>query len=421
MLRPIAPAEAQEQMIRSLPMIFALWALGLVAASAQPLTGLARLDPAASSVSEDWRGTVRLELAMSLGVPFRVYTLDAPPRLVLDFSELDFAGAAPQDLLAAPGKIAALRFGAIAPGWTRLVADLSAPMLPREVGLTADPDGSGAVRLEVALGAVDAEAFAARSGVPEGAGWAMPPPASAAPPPQPRAPQAFTVVLDPGHGGIDPGAERGGLVEKHIALEFARTLRDALRREGAEVVMTRDADVFVSLRERTSMAHRHGASLFVSVHADALSGGGARGATVYTLSETASDAASAQLAARHNRSDILAGVDLTGADDEVTSVLLDLARRETEPRSRALAQAVVEGMAAAGGPMNGKPWRQAGFSVLTSADIPSVLVEIGFLSSARDRGNIADPAWRARLADGLAGAILAWRDADAARAALVRQ
>lgn len=406
-------------MIRTVSTFLVLWALSVCAALAQPLTGLARLDPAASSVSDGWGGGTQLDLAMSLGVPFRVYTLDGPPRLVLDFSELDFAGAVPGDVLAEPGNITGLRFGAIQPGWTRLVADLATPMLPRDVALTADPDGSGAVRLQVALDPVAQDEFAARSGIPEGAGWALPRRQDANR--QARAPQVFTVVLDPGHGGIDPGAEREGLVEKEIVLDFARTLRDLLRREGIKVVMTRDADEFVSLQARTGIAHQEGAALFVSIHADALSGGGARGATVYTLSDTASDEASAQLAARHNRSDILAGVDLTGTDDEVTSVLLDLARRETEPRSRAVAQAVIEGMAAAGGPMNRKPWRQAGFSVLTSADIPSVLVEIGFLSSPRDAKNLADPVWRAVIAEGIAGAIVAWRDADAARAALVRQ
>jgi N-acetylmuramoyl-L-alanine amidase len=393
--------------------------LSLSAAAAQPLTGLARLDPAASQVSTDWRGRTTLSLAMSLGVPFRVYTLDGPPRLVVDFSELDFAGASPAALLVEQEAFSDMRFGPIQPGWTRLVADLAAPMLPEEVDLVAGPEGSGAVRLDITLAAADADAFAARSGVPESAAWAAAPPEPKKL--QARSPRRFTVVLDPGHGGIDPGAERDGLVEKEVVLDFARTLRDLLRREGIAVVMTRDADVFVSLQSRTGIAHQAGASLFLSLHADALSGGGARGATVYTLSEDASDEASEQLAARHDRSDILAGVDLTGTDDQVTSVLLDLARRETEPRSVALANAIIDGMAEAGGPMNRKPWRQAGFSVLKSADIPSVLVEIGFLSSDRDAKNLADPVWRALIADGIARAIMAWRDADAARAALVRQ
>lgn len=406
-------------MIRTLIVTFALWAISLCASTAQPLTALARIDPATSQITEGWRGEVQLSVGMSRGVPFRVYTLTEPARLVLDFSELDFAGAEPGDILTAPGRISSLRFGPIQPGWTRLVADLREPMLPQEVGLRDAPDGSDAVTLEVRLLAVTQEEFDAASGAPEAAGWA--PDRGQAATAKDAAPDVFTLVLDPGHGGIDPGAEREGLVEKEIVLDFARTLRDVLRREGVNVVMTRDADEFVSLQARTGLAHKVGGALFLSIHADALSGGGAHGATVYTLSDAASDEASAQLAARHNRSDILAGVDLTGADDEVTSVLLDLARRETEPRTHALAQAVIAGMDRSGGPMNRKPWREAGFSVLKSADIPSVLVEIGFLSSARDRKNLADPVWRALIADGIAEAVLTWRDEDAARSALVRQ
>jgi len=277
---------------------------------------------------------------------------------------------------------------------------------------------SGAARLKISMALASAEAFEAASGVPDGSNWL---PEQTAIAPQAITPGQFSVVLDPGHGGIDPGAERDGLVEKELVLEVALALRDQLRRAGVEVIMTRDADVFVSLEGRTAIAHQAKGAVFVSLHADALSNGGASGATVYTLSDEASDAASALLAARHNRSDILAGVDLSGADDEVTRVLLDLARQETEPRSQALAEHLISAMNAAGGPMNRKPWRKAGFSVLKSADIPSVLVELGFLSDARDRKNLADPTWRAGMTVALRDAILAWRDSDAARAQLVRQ
>ncbi len=394
-----------------------LWAMLSISAAAQPLTGLARFEADRSSIHDGWFGETELSLALSLGVPFRVFTLDDPARLVVDFSEVDFADADPEALLPEDGRITALRAGPIAPGWSRLVADLAEPMLPDEVAMGVDK-ASGQAVLHIQLNRAQAEDFAAKSGAPDGANWLA---SKEKPKTQPRQADTFRVLLDPGHGGIDPGAEREGLVEKKIVLDFAITLRDLLRREGVDVVMTRDTDVFVSLEARTALAHQADASLFLSIHADALTQGGARGATVYTLSEKASDAASAQLAARHNRSDILAGVDLSGADDQVTSVLLDLARRETEPRSKALAQAIIDGMDAAGGPMNRKPWREAGFSVLKSADIPSVLVEIGFLSSQRDRKNLRDPVWRSVIAAGIADAVLAWRDADAARSELVRQ
>ncbi len=185
--------------------------------------------------------------------------------------------------------------------------------------------------------------------------------------------------------------------------------------------MTRDEDIFVPLETRVAIAHQAQADIFISLHADNLRQGGAKGATVYVLSKEASDAATAHLAARHNRSDIIAGADLTGSDDEVAGILLDLARQETEPRSLSLANTLIAGMTEAGGPMNRKPLRKAGFSVLKSADIPSVLVEVGFLSSDRDLKNLRDPVWRNTMVTGIAKAILTWRDTDAARAPLVRQ
>jgi N-acetylmuramoyl-L-alanine amidase len=157
------------------------------------------------------------------------------------------------------------------------------------------------------------------------------------------------------------------------------------------------------------------------LHADILRQGGAKGATVYTLSEEAADAATMQLVARHDRSAILTGTDLSGSDDQVAEILLDFVRLETGPRSDALAKALAQGMKDAGGPMNRRPLREAGFSVLKSADIPSVLVELGFLSSERDVNNLRDPVWRQGMAQGITQSVLVWRDEDAARAALVRQ
>jgi N-acetylmuramoyl-L-alanine amidase len=279
----------------------------------------------------------------------------------------------------------------------------------------------GSATLTVLLKPVDEAAFSQSAGAPADALWPQDPPPAAATP-TPRRDDRFVVVIDPGHGGVDPGAEREGLSEKELMLSIARALREDLLRTGdVDVVLTRDEDVFVSLQSRVAIAHQAGGDLFVSLHADALSQGGAQGATVYVLSDEASDAATAYLAARHNRADIIAGADLTGSDDQIASVLLDLARQETEPRALALADALVEGMAQAGGPMNRRPLRRAGFSVLKSADIPSVLIEVGFLSSKRDLDNLRDPVWRALMVGGIVDGILKWRDSDAALRPLVRQ
>ncbi|MDW4497667.1 N-acetylmuramoyl-L-alanine amidase [Sulfitobacter sp. D35] len=382
------------------------------------MTALARIDPGPSVARDGWMGGAVLELHLSQGVPFRVFTLDGPPRLVVDFREADWSGVTEADLLPDPGVFSALRFGRFQPGWSRLVADLSGPFLPDNIGMPVDPQSGKAV-LTIGLDPVDPEAFAAASGVPETALW---PERKAPQTPAPIQDGRLVVVIDPGHGGVDPGAERDGVAEKDLMLTFARLLRDALRRAGdAEVVLTREADEFISLESRVAVAHRSGADLFISLHADSLSQGGAQGAAIYTLSDEASDKATELLAARHNRADIIAGADLTGSDDQVAGVLLDLARQETEPRSAALARSFAVAMKEAGGPMNRHPLREAGFSVLKSADIPSVLIEIGFLSSDRDLGNLTDPDWQRRTATAMARAVLDWRDADAARRDLVRQ
>lgn len=405
-------------MIRCLFLCVALLGALSNLCAAQGLHAVARVNVTESGMEQNWRGHTILRLQLSQGVPFRIFTLDDPARLVLDFREVDWSGVRASDLMSGETGVQAVRFGVFQPGWSRLVADLTRPMLPEDIGMALD-SVSGEAVLSLALKPVSEVDFAAAAGAPEDAHW--PDPARDAPVP-PLTDDRFVVALDPGHGGLDPGAERDGVSEKDLMLTVAHELRDVLLRTGqVDVVLTRERDMFVSLQGRVAIAHRAGADLFLSLHADALSEGGAHGATVYTLSEEASDTATAHLAERHNRADIIAGADLSGSDDEITSVLLDLARQETEPRSLALARALIKGMTEAGGPMNRRPLRRAGFSVLKSADIPSVLVEVGFLSSTRDLDNIRNPDWRRRMVEGMAQAVLAWRDSDTAKRALVRK
>ena len=187
------------------------------------------------------------------------------------------------------------------------------------------------------------------------------------------------------------------------------------------MVLTRADDYFVSLERRIALAHRAAADVFISLHADALSEGQAHGATIYVLSNEASDVASRKLAERHDRDDLIAGVDLSGSDDQIADVLLDMARQETQPRTEALAQTLANGMAQQGGPMNRRPVRRASFSVLKAADIPSVLVELGFLSSPRDLKNLKNPEWRSTMARGIRQGLQAWRQQDLARRDLIGQ
>ncbi len=396
-----------------------LLALGPAAAQAQGLSGLARLDSDVSRVSDAWGGGLSVDLALSQGVPYRVYTLDDPRRLVLDFREIDWTGVTRQSLLKAD-RAPDLRFGAFRPGWSRLVVDLAAPMVLDQAAMTVDPV-SGRARLRVGLTPTTPEAFAESSGAPHDPRWDLPPPAFVAEK-QLRGDAPLVVVLDPGHGGIDPGAERDGLQEKDLMLAFARQLKEVLVRSGRfEVVLTREDDSFVSLERRIAIAHEAGAHVFLSLHADALSDGHAHGATVHLLRDSASDEASRLLAERHDRDELLSGVDLSGQDDVVAGILMDLARQETQPRAERLAQTVIKGLRAAERPVNTRPVRFASFSVLKSADIPSVLLEIGFMSSNRDLKNLTDEKWRLETAVALRDALRAWMAEDDRLRDLVRR
>ncbi|QTN35657.1 N-acetylmuramoyl-L-alanine amidase [Cognatishimia activa] len=381
-------------------------------AFAQDFTALARVDVANSAITDARRGGVQIDLSLSQGLPWRIFTLDEPRRLVIDFREVDWTGVN-ADALDRAKNIADVRVGAYRPGWSRMVADLSVPMALKTAEMKLG-DGQGPVVLSVGLEAASAEDFAAKAGAPNDPRWDLPEAAITREEREAKPDWAPTViVLDPGHGGIDPGAERGEWSEKQITLQFARELRDTLRRAGNfEIILTRREDTFVSLERRVAIAHEVAADIFISLHADTVLEGYAQGATVYTLSDEASDAASQYLAERHNRSDVLSGIDLTGTEDQVAEVLLDIARRETAPRSERLAKAMVLGMQGAVGELNKHPYRQGGFSVLKAADIPSVLIEIGFMSSERDLANITDPAWRQALANGIRDGLQAWVVAD---------
>lgn len=378
---------------------------------AQELSALAKLQPEASQIEDSGSG-LAIVLAISQPVPWRVRVLDNPARLVVDFREVDWAGLAAMPV--ASKKLVTLRAGVFRPGWSRLVLELAQPMLVSQSEMRTDGATVVQLRLEPAL----PEAFAAAASLPEPADWALPQPVSF-PKAHPRGTGPLKVVLDPGHGGLDPGAERDGQSEAQLMLKFARELKEVLLRDGNfEVVMTRDSDVFVPLESRISIARAAGADVFLSLHADALAEGEAVGATVYTLAAEASDAASATLAERHDRDDLLAGVDLTQADDLVAEVLLDMARTQTTPRTERLSAAMTAAIKAQGLKMHRHPQQKASFSVLKSADIPSVLLELGFLSSENDLRRLNDADWRAKMAAALRDAFKAWALEDASLQAL---
>ena len=203
------------------------------------------------------------------------------------------------------------------------------------------------------------------------------------------------------------------MAEKDIALEFSRDLRrQLLDMGGFSVFLTRSEDEFVSLRDRVRRAQAAEADVFLSIHANTVTEGDASGATIYSLSEKASDAASAKLAELENRADISAGLDLTAEEDDIAKVLIDMTRTETNARSAHFAAALVDGMQNATGTIRSRPHRSAGFKVLKAPDMPSLLLELGFLSNATDLLNMQDPAWRQRAADGVVAALRNWAAAD---------
>ncbi|WP_052175026.1 N-acetylmuramoyl-L-alanine amidase family protein [Paracoccus sanguinis] len=380
------------------------WA-ALLVALALLLPALARaeapvaFDPARSSLTAEGRDTgaprpLTLVLGLSRAVPVRVALIDGPPRLVVDLPAAEPPATADAPLPQA------LRWGPAPQGGARAVMTLPGPMRVESAAMRAGAPPSLVLR----LAPVAPEAFAPRRDtltVLRG----LPAPATA---PAPVGDGRLKVVLDPGHGGIDPGAQVGGISEAAVMLGFARELAAALEARGIAVALTRGDDSFVPLERRTSIARAQGADLFLSLHADALPAGEAAGATIYTWDAQSNDRAARQLAMLHDRSDLLAGLDLSDAGEDVSRALMDLARLDTQPRSQDAARHLVARMNAAGVTMHRVPVRGAAFSVLKSPDIPSLLLEMGFLTDPGDRANLFDPDWRARVAGAIASGVEAW-------------
>nr|WP_249218790.1 N-acetylmuramoyl-L-alanine amidase [Falsirhodobacter algicola] len=392
-------------MIRLLVLLW-LACAGLAAAQEVP----AELDADASRIANRWGG-MEVTLTLSHPVPWRARLLADPPRLLMDFRELDF-GDTP---LRAGSKVRSVTAGKVRSGWSRMVVELDGPYTIRTAEMRT---GEGAV-LDVRLDSADEADFAAAAGLPEPKMWALPKAAATAPV---EGSGPLLVMIDPGHGGIDPGATSGQTLEKTLTLAFANELRTALLRDGTfKVALTREDDSFLPLETRLTLAKEAGAGVFLSIHADALAEGEASGATIYTLSERGSDRAARALSERHDRDDLLAGVDLTQQDDVVAGVLMDLARTETEPRTEMMARAIEAAMQGSGIRMHPNGHQTANFSVLKAPDIPSALIELGFMSSAQDMMRLVDPQWRAQMAHAIVLGLKDWARRDAQIRPLLRR
>ncbi len=348
----------------------------------------------------------RLVIDLSQKIDVRAFTIADPYRVVLDIPQVNFQF--PQRTGEhSRGMVKAFRFGLVARGRSRIVIDVTGPVRVARAFVVDAAEGQPA-RLVVDLAPVDREAFLRAAAIDNH----LPRPPE--PPPAPREDAAKAgdarpiIVLDPGHGGIDTGTRApSGEHEKNLVLEFASVLRDRLEKTGKyRVVMTRSDDTFVPLSERVRFARSRNAQLFISIHCDALArgGGAADGATIYTLSDQASDAEAQRLADAENRADIIAGVNLAAEPDDIADILIDLAQRETKAFSASFARAVAAELKNAAR-LHKNPIRSAGFRVLKAPDIPSVLIELGYVSNAADLKQLVSEQWRLRASDAVAQAV----------------
>jgi N-acetylmuramoyl-L-alanine amidase len=345
----------------------------------------------------------RFVVELSRKTELRAFTLADPYRVVIDLPQVTFR-LPPKTGDVGRGLVRAFRFGLVMAGGSRIVFDLSKPARIEAASVTETAPG-GPARLSLELASTDRESFLRRAELdtrPARADAAPPVPAAAS------GDARSLVVLDPGHGGIDTGTKGpNGETEKDIVLKVAERLRQRIEKAGKyRVLMTRTDDTFVPLADRVRFARNASAALFVSIHADALPRreGDAQGASVYTLSDTASDSEAAQLAEQENRADIIAGVNLKTEPEDVAGILLDLAERETKGFSLQFARKVLADLKNVTR-LHKEPLKSAGFRVLRAPDIPSVLIELGYVSNHADLQSLLSDAWQNRTADSIAQAI----------------
>lgn len=376
--------------------------------------GQAAAQPAVTGVRiGDHAQMTRFVIDVTKKIDFQIFTLPDPYRVVIDTPELDWQAAlAPEG--EALGLIDRYRFGVFEPGQSRIVLDVSGPVKVARA-FVLPPQGPYSHRIVIDLGPTDRKSFLAeRDKKPRSKKAAAIPSGS----PRQKANGRKVIVIDPGHGGVDPGTiSKNGRYEKKVTLAAGQAVKRLLEKTGKyKVVMTRNRDMFIPLQQRVAIARQAGAELFLSLHADSIANRNIRGATVYTLSENASDKEAAALARKENKADIIAGVDLDGESALLTEILIDLMQRETMNYSAEFANILIPEMGRAV-VMRTNSHRFAGFRVLKAPDVPSVLVEMGYLSNAKDVATLTSASGISKIAQAIARAVDAYfvrRDARAA-------
>jgi N-acetylmuramoyl-L-alanine amidase len=377
----------------------------------------------------------RFVVEMSDPVKLRVFTLANPNRVVIDLPEVLWRLSA-ADKPTGAGVVRSYRYGLFRPGDSRFVIDLNGPVRSADPVLLP-PEGGNGYRVVLDLFPTSQDKFEQTAGWPadlrakevaaEKLAVLVPPPAPIAAPSaqsgtpapngitailtqqtaqQPVAAQKKIIVIDPGHGGIDSGTVGvDGTMEKNVVLAEGLKLRKALQRAGYTVFMTRETDIFIPLPERVNISRAHSADLFISLHADSNPDASVNGASIYTLSASGSDREAAALARKENQSDIIAGVDLSGENSPVASILVALAQRDTMNRSSRFAEMAVTELSHATDILPREPHRSAGFAVLKAPDVPAVLIELGYLSNTHDDGQMVTERWRDGVATAIASAV----------------
>lgn len=387
---------------------FSVFALifALVAALVPPRPALGA-EPVITGVRIGDHGAMtRFVIEADEKLKFRIFTLASPYRVVIDLPEVAWrlqpgAGGTGR------GLIEGFRFGLFAPGKSRVVLDMRAPVGIKRSFMLDPADGHG-YRVVLDLTKVSRKTYMERVKVVNRSRdvAALPMRAPRGARPEKRRAGKWVIAIDPGHGGVDPGTTgHRGTREKNITLAVARAVKTRLEAKGRyHVVLTRERDIFLRLRSRVETARSAAADLFVSLHADALKNRKVRGAAVYTLSEVSSDKEAAELAAKENKADVIAGVDLTHENPVVANILIDLAQRETMNYSARFATLLVTQLRRTGKTLR-NAHRFAGFAVLKAPDIPSVLIEMGYLSNPAEERLLRQPAYHRKLADAIARAM----------------
>ena len=371
----------------------------------------ARLIKENSFAKDRFFGGIEINLQLSQGVPYKIWMDRDPLSLIIDFNVLNFNGIDPEKLNQSKN-IKSIEIKDLDTEWSRLSINLADYWRIENTEMSISQRDNSA-SLSIFLKSISEGIFSLTD---------KPNKDFSSNKISAIENNDFVVVLDPGHGGRDPGAEAGGYRESSLMLELAEAVKESLiRNTDFKVVLTRTEDKFLSLEDRITIASQSDANLFISLHADAVIEGEASGTTVYLLSDKATDKMSAQLASRHDRSEILRGVDLSGLDSQVASVLLDMARQETKPRSEAVASFILKVFKEKITELSSQPLRYAAFSVLKSPDIPSILIEAGFMSTSSDLQNLTTKKWRREFADSLAEAISRWHVRDKENKVLLRE